>query len=139
MSANRPGNSLRKALAVGFAFETTLRDRIGANNRNDFFSFRVNNARSFFRARLIDPRQSVGFNLLNSSGQILQTSTRTGARSQAVQSNLDPGEYYIQIFSTSPRSKPYQLKLFKDEILCGCGDTDQPSRSRSTQAQSLFT
>ncbi|NJL22691.1 MAG: hypothetical protein HC895_20725 [Leptolyngbyaceae cyanobacterium SM1_3_5] len=35
----RPGNSLRKALSVRFADETALRDRIGATNRNDFFTF----------------------------------------------------------------------------------------------------
>ncbi|NJL22692.1 MAG: hypothetical protein HC895_20730 [Leptolyngbyaceae cyanobacterium SM1_3_5] len=77
----------------------------------------------------------VGFHLLDNSGQVLQTSTRTGTRSQSVRLDLNEGNYYVQVFSTNPRSQAYQLRLFKEELWCGCGD--EPSRSRST-ARSLF-
>lgn len=135
----RPGNSFGKALRVGFGFETTLNDRIGAKNQNDFFRFRVNRS-SYFRARLINGQPNVGFQLLGSSGQVLQASTRSGSRSQSVRSELNPGDYYIRVFSTNPRNKPYQLRLFKDEILCGCNDN--PADLQSTvkpTARSLFT
>ncbi|MBD2088875.1 hypothetical protein H6F67_03275 [Microcoleus sp. FACHB-1515] len=133
----RPGNSLRKALPVRFAYETALSDRIGANNKNDFFAFRVN-VRSSFRGRLVNAQKNIGFHLLDRNGQVLQTSTRTGARSQSIRLDVEAGDYYVQVFSTNPRSKTYQLRLFKEELWCGCGDEDEASRSRSTP-RSLFT
>lgn len=140
MSNNRrPGNSLSTALPVQFSFATAINDRIGAKNQNDFFGIRVN-VRSSFRARLINPQQNVGFQLLDSGGQILQSSTRSGARSQSVRLDLNAGDYFVRVFSTNPRNKAYQLRLFKNEILCGCNDDDEPSRSATSQAaRSLFT
>lgn len=91
------GSSLGTARAFNITPTTqTFADYVDAIDRRDFYSF-TTSASSSFNLTLNGLSANANVRLLNSSGQVLQSSTNLGTTAESINTTLNAGTYYILV------------------------------------------
>ncbi|MBE9178386.1 DUF4394 domain-containing protein [Oculatella sp. LEGE 06141] len=105
---NRAGNLglLRGVRAVS--------DSVGANDKIDFYRFRVN-ARSSFQGAIKQLKSNVDFFLFDGNRKRIGASTKPGKQNESINTILDPGTYFVRINRKSG-STNYRLRLATSEL-----------------------
>jgi len=111
------GNTLNTARRIAVDSTTdTYNDFVGRADRNDYYTFNLNNS-SNFSLSLHTQSASVNFQLLDSKGERIQSSTSTETPEDSMSLHLNTGTYYIRVFSNpSTQNTPYQLDLTATQI-----------------------
>lgn len=112
MFIDRVGNTLRRAKLLNLPSGSIgIRESIGGADRNDFYSFKISN-RSSARFLLTKLKADANLQLLNSSGQAVQTSARKGKRNESIETPLAAGTYYLRVYPRTLKNKTnYSLSL----------------------------
>ncbi len=109
------GNSLATALNIGkLDASRTFQDFIGLDDTNDYYRFTLDNA-SDFELALSDLSADAEVQLLNNSGQVIESSTRSGSNTETITRSLTAGRYYVRVYPYSG-STDYTLNLSATEI-----------------------
>ncbi|MBD2004348.1 MULTISPECIES: matrixin family metalloprotease [Cyanophyceae] len=81
----------------------TFSDYVGSLDKNDYYRFTLN-GRSSFNLSLSGMTANANVLLLNSSGQVLQSSVNTRRTAESIQATLDGGDYYIRVYPATRRA-----------------------------------
>ncbi len=112
-TAARPdlaGNSLDTALNVGkLSANRTFQDFIGLGDTNDYYRFNLDQ-KSDFQLALAGLSADAEVELLNSSGQVIESSTGPGTSTETIARSLNAGSYYVRVYPYSG-STNYTLNL----------------------------
>jgi len=133
MVRDRVGNSLKRAKPLNFpSGSMRVRESIGGDDRNDFYSFNLSN-RSSVSVFLNRLQADANLQLLNSRGQVIKTSARKGKSGESVQMVLKAGAYYLRVYPRALQDKTnYSLNLSVSAIPTP-GTTDLKSTFFDTQ------
>ncbi|MBW4488386.1 MAG: pre-peptidase C-terminal domain-containing protein [Trichocoleus desertorum ATA4-8-CV12] len=108
--ADYAGNTISAARSIGISSSTsTFTDFVGYGDANDYYRFSLNSA-SNFNLVLNGLAANANVNLLNSSGQVLHSSSSSGTEAESINRILDLGTYYLQVYQYSGSSN-YNLNL----------------------------
>ncbi|PZV07728.1 MAG: hypothetical protein DCF22_21550 [Leptolyngbya sp.] len=94
-----PGNTLATALNLGDQsglVNRTFSNFVGDTDLNDYLRFSLSSA-SNLTVSLTNLQADADLRLLNSSGQVLQTSANFGADDESINTQLAAGVYYLRI------------------------------------------
>lgn len=107
-----PGNTIDAALDLGIlSGNRTLSEFVGSVDFNDYYRFSLGNTTNF-NLLLNGLSADADVRLLNSRGEILQTSTNSSNTAESISRSLDAGTYYVRIFSyTRFANTNYNLSL----------------------------
>lgn len=81
-----------------------------ATNSSHFFKFNVTDATTV-KLYLKDLSNNADLKLLRSSGTVIDSSTRSGSRSESIRSKLLAGTYFVEVDGVSSSSISYDLKM----------------------------
>jgi mannan endo-1,4-beta-mannosidase len=124
------GNTLSSArrITIGSSNDT-YNDFVGRADRNDYYTFNLSN-NSNFSLSLHTKSPSVNFQLLDSKGDRIQSSTSAETPEDSISLHLNTGTYYIRVFSnTSTQNTPYQLDLTATPIAPFTSNTETAYKS----------
>jgi hypothetical protein len=95
------GNTLAtaRAITVG-STATSYTDWVGSTDTNDFYRFSLSNT-SNFNLGLTGLTADADVRLLDSNGNTIVSSTRSGTASESISRQLNAGTYYIRVFPYS--------------------------------------
>ncbi len=109
-----PGNTRGRASDIGtLRGDRTFRDSIGPNDTNDYYRFNLDRA-SDFELALTDLSTDAEVELLNSRGQVIESSTGPGSSTETIVRSLDVGSYYVRVYPYYG-STNYRLNLSATE------------------------
>jgi hypothetical protein len=96
---NKPGNTLQRAYSLGqLTTNQTRSGRLQPKDRNDFYTFSLNN-RSSISLGLNGLKANADIKLLRSDRTLVGISRQPGKRSEQISATLDQGTYYLQVSS----------------------------------------
>ena len=107
-------NSLEDARAIALANdEIIFRDSIGSSDKEDFYSFSLNNLNSNLEIAINGLSADVDVELLNGSGEIISRAASNSNINESLNvNNLEAGDYYIRVFQGIEASNSnYNLSL----------------------------
>jgi len=108
-------NDLAKARNVGaLTGLNTFRDSVGQKDKNDFYTFTLNQ-RSSFSLSLSQLKGNVNVALIQ-NGQTILKSARPKNKPEAIATALEPGTYHVRVYAGRGDSK-YRLKLGASTLL----------------------
>ncbi|MBD1867940.1 pre-peptidase C-terminal domain-containing protein [Cyanobacteria bacterium FACHB-471] len=114
LTANRldeAGNTLSTARNIGILRgNVSFQDFVGNADTNDYYRFSVTNT-STFRLALSDLSADADVELLNSSGELIQSSTASGSTAESINLTLNAGIYYVRVYPYNPSETNYDLSL----------------------------
>ncbi|ABA21508.1 Peptidase [Trichormus variabilis ATCC 29413] len=121
MTLDNAGNTLTTArkLTVSSNIQT-FADRVDSTDPNDFYSFSLS-ARSSLNIAVdglsanadLQLIRDTNSNGLVDSGEVLNTSNKTGTGSESIRRTLDAGKYFIRVYSNTGDTN-YNLKVFEN-------------------------
>ncbi|HEY9632537.1 MAG TPA: C2 family cysteine protease [Coleofasciculaceae cyanobacterium] len=112
MPVDYAGNTLPTARALDITpSPQTFKDWVGSLDTNDYYSFSLS-GRSSFNLKLDGMTANADVRLLNSSGKVVASGIagNTGA-AESINSTLEKGNYYIQVFPVGTASTYYNLSV----------------------------
>lgn len=111
MAIDYAGNSLGTAKEFNITPSIQIfTDSVSNLDTNDYYRFSLSN-RSSFQLKLDGLTANANVQLLNSTGSIIQTSSKTGTAAESISRTLDAGNYYIRVYPSSSRiSTSYNLQ-----------------------------
>lgn len=115
LNVDGAGNSLATAQNLGsISTLTTLNDFVGQSDTNDFYRFDLAQSRDI-NLSLSNLAADADLQLLNSAGQVLASSVRSGSSSESISRSLAAGRYYARVypFGTTTNTS-YRLQLNPD-------------------------
>jgi len=105
------GNTLGTAKALELTSSLqTFTGSVSPLDTNDYYGFNLSN-RSSFNMTLSGLGANADVELLNSGGEVLQTSAQLGTSSESLFTSLDAGSYYIKVYSGAETTTDYSLNL----------------------------
>ncbi|MBE9195310.1 VCBS repeat-containing protein [Synechocystis sp. LEGE 06083] len=111
LTLNNPGNSLNTAFNIGQLLETKrYNNSIGQAGSSDYYRLEMLDF-GLLTVLLEDLSSNVDLQLLNVSGEVLQSSTQTATQSERVDFAVDPGTYFIRVLQVDAASTDYTLRL----------------------------
>jgi subtilisin family serine protease len=114
--ADNAGNTLETARSISLSSTTTnFNDYVGAEDTNDYYRFSLNNT-SNFSLSLSGLATDADVQLLNGSGNTLQTAQIRGAGTESIIQQLSAGTYYIRVYPYSGGTN-YTLGLSATEVI----------------------
>jgi hypothetical protein len=121
------GNTLEtaKALEVTSSLQT-FTGSVNPFDTSDYYGFNLSN-RSSFDMTLSGLGANAEVELLNSRGEVLQTSAQLGTSSESLFTTLDAGNYYINVYLGAETTTDYNLNLSATPLLA-----DTFSQNRDT-------
>jgi Calx-beta domain/Ser-Thr-rich glycosyl-phosphatidyl-inositol-anchored membrane family len=110
---DQAGNSLSAATSIIVGSTTnTYIDWVGNTDPYDYYSFNLGVA-SNFNLKLNGLTANANVQLLNSNGDFIQGSYNTGTAEDSFKYNLNPGSYYIKVYSElGTANTNYNLNVF---------------------------
>src|SRR5207237_2610767 len=103
------GNTLGTARALNITTSPQIfNDYVDSLDTNDYYSFTFT-SRSTLNLSVNGMSGDADVQLLNSSGQYLQGSTRGSTNPESINTTLDAGTYYIGVYPYSGASTYYNL------------------------------
>ncbi|WOD40809.1 pre-peptidase C-terminal domain-containing protein [Nodosilinea sp. E11] len=126
---DRAGNTLgtARAITVG-ATPSVFNDFVGSADTNDYYRFTLGSAANLNLA-LTGLTADADIALLNSSGTIITSSTRSGTNDDAINYALNAGTYYVRVYPFSGNNTNYRLLLSTTPI----APTSTPSNLLPTE------
>ncbi|BAT56332.1 Peptidase [Nostoc sp. NIES-3756] len=115
------GNTLTTARKLTLSSSLqTFTDRVDSTDPNDFYSFSLS-ARSSLNIAVdglsanadVQLIRDTNSNGLVDSGEVLNSSYKTGSSSESVRPTLDTGNYFIRVYSNTGNTN-YNLKIFEN-------------------------
>ena len=105
-----PGNTLRTAYNVGTLSGTrTFTDRISSSDTNDYYRFSLGSA-SNFNLSLTGMSADADVQLLDSNGNSITYSRRSGSGNESINRALAAGTYFVRVYQYSGNTN-YTLNL----------------------------
>jgi hypothetical protein len=107
------GTSLTDAAYAGIVstgYNSSFSDFLSKGDRNDYYRLRIK-ATTQVDVKMQGMSDDADMQFLDGNGRVLQTSARTGIRSEAMTRLLAPGTYYIRTYYSGLGSTPYTLKI----------------------------
>lgn len=106
------GNTTQTAYHLGYLNQATFTyaDSVNSNDINDFYQFHLDNTAPI-NLGLTGMSANANLYLLNSAGETIAASTRSGTQNEAISRSLNPGVYYLQVQSEAGASTTYQVNL----------------------------
>ncbi len=96
----------------------TIGDSVGSLDSRDYYSFTLSDSlgdnfasRSRFNLSLNGLSANADLELLNSNGEVLQTSAEPGINAESISTILDSGVYYIGVYPAANAFTDYNLSL----------------------------
>jgi subtilisin family serine protease len=122
---DRAGNTLETARSIGtLNGNQNFQETVGDTDTNDYYRFQVNRNSQFYLG-LTDVTQPLGVELLNSSGQVIDSAVvGFGANFVSLQETLTAGTYHVRVYPGFPMLKEtsgYNLSLTALPTLSGNG------------------
>lgn len=113
--SNDPGNTLATAYDFGMLTGVrSLHDFINSTDSNDYYRFDFS-ATGNLNVLLNGLNANADLQLLNSSGQVLQSSINSDTNAESLNITLNAGSYYIQVYPfSSATSTNYNLTVTAD-------------------------
>ena len=111
-----PGNNLTSAQDIGILENAqTFGGQVSRRDRDDYFRFNVTNKSSFSLA-LKGLKADADVQLLNATGEVVESSMRLGRKAESMQLNLEVGTYYARVYSYEEANTRYSLNLTANPI-----------------------
>jgi pimeloyl-ACP methyl ester carboxylesterase len=111
MQIDYAGNTLDTALGLNITGNSqTFRDSVDSFNTNDYYSFTLS-SRSNLNLSLSGLSANADLELLNSIGQILQTSAQPDTNAESICTTLEAGTYYIHAYPGADVTANYNLNF----------------------------
>jgi hypothetical protein len=111
MSDDFAGNTLETAKALELTSSLqTFTGSVNPLDTSDYYGFNLSN-HSSLSMTLSGLGANADVELLNSRGEVLQTSAQLGTSSESLFTTLDAGSYYIKVYSNVQTSTNYNLNL----------------------------
>jgi hypothetical protein len=105
------GNTLGTAKALELTSSLqTFRGSVSPLDTSDYYGFTLSN-HSSFNMTLSGLGANADVELLNSRGEVLQTSAQSGTSSESLFTSLNAGSYYIKVYSSTQATTNYNLNL----------------------------
>jgi len=124
-------NTLDTASNIGtLTGRQTFSDFVGSSDTNDYYRFDLSQT-SNFDLSLTGLSANADVQLLNGSGGLVQSSNRSGTRSESISRSLSSGTYYVRVYQYSGNTN-YNLSLSVD----GAGNTLATARNVGTLTNS---
>jgi hypothetical protein len=99
----------------------TVSGSLSAFDRNDFYQFNLSSANSF-HASVNGLTADASLSILNTSGQVLQTSNRSGTVAESINIGLTAGTYYLRV-SHVTASTIYDLQFSTNSLFANISDS----------------
>lgn len=119
LSAEETFDSYENALEIGFLDTTpnakTYTDVLGVGERKDVYRFELQSA-SLFELSLHGFKANADLVLQNSARHTISNSSNLASASEFISTKLEPGIYYVVVFSPNQSNTNYQLSLSADFI-----------------------
>jgi Bacterial pre-peptidase C-terminal domain len=104
-----PGKTLKTSAKLNIgASARSLRGKVGAADTIDLFQIKITN-RSSLDAKLTGLKADADLALLNSKGKVLLRSRNKSNKSENIQTTLESGTFYLQVFTKSRKQTAYRL------------------------------
>ncbi len=105
------GNTLGTARGLNITPNSqTFTDHVSPLDPNDYYRFSLT-GRSSFSLSVNGLSADADVQLLNGSGQTIQSSANVGATAEAINATLNSGTYYIRVFPFNSASTNYNLNV----------------------------
>ena len=92
------GNNRRQAYNIGeLDGEETFNDFVGDSDKHDYYLFEIEDF-SQINISLDELEDDANIKLRNSRGRVMEKSTRRGQVGEFISTELNPGEYYLQVY-----------------------------------------
>jgi Bacterial pre-peptidase C-terminal domain len=103
-------NSLAQARQMGALTSSPIvrKDSLGKRDRTDFYQFSLNSSSSV-NLNLSGMRSNADLSIFNGFGRQIMRSSRGGNRPETIQTNLEAGNYYVQVRGKGNKSTNYKL------------------------------
>ncbi|MBD2460571.1 PQQ-dependent sugar dehydrogenase [Oscillatoria sp. FACHB-1407] len=109
--ADAAGDTLSSAQDLGIVGNASVQDWVGRSDRSDYYKFSVASA-SQLTVGLSNLASDANIQLLSGDGSVLQASTNPGTTTEAINTSLAAGNYYLHVFPGTPTaSTSYQLSV----------------------------
>ncbi|WP_407886274.1 PPC domain-containing protein, partial [Scytonema sp. NUACC26] len=106
------GNTLNNARQITLnSTASTYSDWVGSSDTNDYYGFNLS-ANSSVNLSLNGLTENADVQLLNSSGNVLTSSTSSGTASESISCSLDTGTYYVRVYPYNGANTSYNLSVF---------------------------
>jgi Calpain family cysteine protease/Bacterial pre-peptidase C-terminal domain len=105
------GNSLSEARNLGTLTGTqTVQDFVGSVDTNDYYRLTLDNS-SNLSLTLNGMSANADVQLLDSNGNVMQSSLKTGTTTDSLSANLNGGNYYVRVYPNGSANTNYTLGL----------------------------
>ncbi|MGB6294790.1 MAG: pre-peptidase C-terminal domain-containing protein [Rivularia sp. (in: cyanobacteria)] len=109
VSTDLAGNSTTRARRISIGSTTAnFTDSVGRTDTNDYYRFTLNR-NSDFKLSLSGLTENADVRLLTSSGRTITSSSKSGNSSEAINRQLDAGNYFIRVLSRTRGNTNYNL------------------------------
>jgi len=109
--ADNPGNTRDTAQNLGnLTAARNLSDFIGITDPNYYYCFTLN-GNSTFSLEMNGMTANADIQILNSSGDVITTSTTGGLNPESIETTLNAGTYYVRAYPVSGANTNYNLSL----------------------------
>lgn len=112
--ATEPGNNRRNALNIAILdlnpITQNFADRVGTDDRRDFYRFELENP-SKFQLSLAGLTANADVFIEDAAGNLIASSTNKANSPETISTNLDSGSYYLLVRSVGQRNTSYDLTL----------------------------
>ncbi|MBW4471648.1 MAG: tandem-95 repeat protein, partial [Stenomitos rutilans HA7619-LM2] len=110
------GNALSNAFNLGsnLTGSATYRNSVGSLN-NDYYQLNVGTP-SAVNLTLAGLTANLDVQLVNSSNQVLQSSTLSGTSAETITSTLAAGTYYVRVYAANGGTSAYALNLLVNNL-----------------------
>jgi hypothetical protein len=110
-SSDGAGNSRGSARDVGvLSGSRTFTDFVGQSDTNDYYRFSVTDTTAF-SLQLNGLSDNADVQLLNNNGNVVASSTNSGATAESISRSLSAGTYYVRVFNKNNSNTGYTLTL----------------------------
>ncbi|MGB3513299.1 MAG: PPC domain-containing protein, partial [Microcoleaceae cyanobacterium] len=116
-SEDLAGNTRRQAYNIGqLNGGEIFNDFVGDSDKHDYYQFEIQE-NSQLDISLDELEANANIRLRNSGGRVIETSTRGGDNSELISSELDSGEYYLEVYRGGRgENTEYELSFDVSEI-----------------------
>lgn len=111
IGADQAPNGYTSAKDIGtLTSPQSFNDFVGNIDTNDYYKFKLN-SNTQFNLSLNNLTDNADVQLLNSLGQVIQTSNQVGNTSESINNTLNAGTYYIRVFTSGLANTFYNLNV----------------------------